>query len=186
MIDYSRLVEEIDKLRPVVPPEKLAIAVRDLISELGEKNNGIVLVSKSFGPYLIERYMHDVANVLHQLLFNSWRSCTYGIERSAQALYHFLGPFCVHRVTGYALNEFGFENATILDPTGVRRLAVLYSHLDKTALHPFSVMYTGKDPSGNQYRYLKSFEEFSTIVEMFGMLVNEAAELNKGLYLFIE
>lgn len=151
-----------------------------------KKNNGIVIVSKSFGRYLNESYMSEAAQVIHQLLFNSWRSCTYGIEKSAQALYYFLGPFCVHRVTGYALNEFGFDNATILDPTGVRRLAVLYSHLDKTALQPFSIMYTGKDPSGKQYRYLESFEEFSTIVELFGMLVNEAAELNKGLYLFIE
>jgi len=195
LIDEKVLTDKIVRLRQTLPLEKIDEAMQEswtsalLTSDDIENLNS----GRAFGHFDNLKFWGEADEIRLQILFAA-RQLRYTdrhsneTERSADALYQFLGAFHYGYTNNNGVNDYGLTGSCAICPVNSRRLHELFKHIDFELLRPiFFEHCKGQCYLPGQltkYDWIPSIDVLKNYVAAFDGLVAEAAEKNKVLYMW--
>jgi len=192
LVDEKVLTDEITRLRQTLPPEKIDEAIQDawFNDALPKHKTENRFAFRGFGNFDNTCFWSEADEIRHQILCAAWPhgQRSNEIQKSADALYQFLGAFRYGYANNNWVNDYELTDSCAISPVNSRRLHKLFKCIDFELLRPIFVEHCkgqGCMPGElTKYRWIPSIDVLKNYAAAFDGLVAEAAEKNKVLYMW--
>jgi hypothetical protein len=195
LIDEKVLTDKIMRLRQTLPLEKVDEAMQEtwMNDALGRDDSENPISYGGFANFDNLKFWGEADEIRLQILFAARQSRhtaqrSNETEKSADALYQFLGAFHYGYCNNNWVNDYGLIGSCAVSPINARRLHELFKNIDFELLRPIFMerckgQYYLSDEI-EKYTWIPSIEVLKNYVTAFDGLVAEAAEKNKVLYMW--
>jgi hypothetical protein len=189
LIDERILADEIVRLSKVLPPEKLddseTIFIDALFYEESSEQNQYVFAGCR--NHRNHKWCFDADAMRFQMLTKARETVIDAgrTEQSADGIFQFFGAIFGCYNGNNPLNEYGFQNSTIISTPNSRRLHLLFQHINFDLLRPVFEQHCKTYDDGHKYGYISSFRELVDYATALDGLLIQAIQNNKMLYIFI-
>jgi len=193
LIEEKVLNDKIMRLRQTLPMEKIDEAMQEAWTNSLLDSDDIEdpISGREFGRFDNLKFWGETDEIRLQILFAARQSPNkYSLEteKSADALYQFLGAFHYGYANNNCVNDYGLKGSCAISPVNSRRLHELFKHIDFELLRPIFVEHCKGQcymPGElTKYDWIPSIDVLKNYAAAFDGLVAEAAEKNKVLYMW--
>jgi len=126
-----------DKIQQTLPPEQIDEAIQEAWRNdaLPRNKSENRFAFREFSEFDNTRFWFEAAKIRLQILFAAWQlqytdKGSVELEKSADALYQFLGSFHCGYANNNGVNDYGLVRSCAIRPVNSRRLHELFKRID--------------------------------------------------------